>query len=523
MPRTAFSPLQRAAVCGDAPALRRLAPAGTWLTAWAHVLDSDFEAGRAAAEPLTDLAGRAAHLLAATMDNTAAPGALDALAGEGLSMTPGHLDPSERGEPWAQWGLCLLGEAAMSAGRLDLAESVALHTLAIGDRADAATVFTAQTLARALLFQGRLAEAGDALDLARAHPLYSDVGGLKLVVAGTSAYLAALADDRVTLDRSADEIDAETAVSASSYLTRGALVLSAYALAAGGRGERAATVLLAGAGGPRLSALQHLDRVYGYELLIAASLSVGDLRRARTWLRVAERTSGADPTGMAGAALQRSMARVAVAEGRHGDSAVVAARAAELAGGRAGHLDATRAHLLAAQALLQGGDSATAQLRLQEAGVQATLMGAVSLTLLARRDLRSIGLRFAGADQEPMSQREREVAELVISGLSNAEIARELNLSERTVHGHVRAVLRALGVPSRAGLARSLGASTRPDAPDLTDRQRQVAVLVRRGYTNDGIARELGVSVKTVEKHIGDAYRRLGVRSRAALAATVVD
>jgi hypothetical protein len=34
--------------------------------------------------------------------------------------------------------------------------------------------------------------------------------------------------------------------------------------------------------------------------------------------------------------------------------------------------------------------------------------------------------------------------------------------------------------------------------------------------------RELGVSVKTVEKHIGDAYQRLGVRSRAALGATIL-
>jgi DNA-binding NarL/FixJ family response regulator len=57
------------------------------------------------------------------------------------------------------------------------------------------------------------------------------------------------------------------------------------------------------------------------------------------------------------------------------------------------------------------------------------------------------------------------------------------------------------------------------DARRLTPRQRQVADLISRGYTNDGTARALKVSVKTVEKHLGDIYRRLGVDSRAALAA----
>jgi DNA-binding NarL/FixJ family response regulator len=53
----------------------------------------------------------------------------------------------------------------------------------------------------------------------------------------------------------------------------------------------------------------------------------------------------------------------------------------------------------------------------------------------------------------------------------------------------------------------------------LTPRQYQVAELVSRGYTNDGAARTLHVSIKTIEKHLGDVYRRLGIDSRAALAA----
>ena len=46
-----------------------------------------------------------------------------------------------------------------------------------------------------------------------------------------------------------------------------------------------------------------------------------------------------------------------------------------------------------------------------------------------------------------------------------------------------------------------------------------MAELAAAGYTTDGIARRLGISTKTVEKHLYLAYRRLGVTNRASLAA----
>lgn len=52
---------------------------------------------------------------------------------------------------------------------------------------------------------------------------------------------------------------------------------------------------------------------------------------------------------------------------------------------------------------------------------------------------------------------------------------------------------------------------------DLTQRERQVARLVVSGYSNKGIARELGLSHKTVEVHRGRVMTKVGASSTAHL------
>jgi len=59
------------------------------------------------------------------------------------------------------------------------------------------------------------------------------------------------------------------------------------------------------------------------------------------------------------------------------------------------------------------------------------------------------------------------------------------------------------------------------DRDALTAMERRVAELVSGGRSNRETAQELFVSVRTVESHLSSAYRKLGVRSRTALAAVL--
>ncbi len=54
----------------------------------------------------------------------------------------------------------------------------------------------------------------------------------------------------------------------------------------------------------------------------------------------------------------------------------------------------------------------------------------------------------------------------------------------------------------------------------LTDRQREIAELAATGMPDKAIARQLGITEGTVKQHMQGIFDRLGIRSRAMLAAT---
>ena len=57
----------------------------------------------------------------------------------------------------------------------------------------------------------------------------------------------------------------------------------------------------------------------------------------------------------------------------------------------------------------------------------------------------------------------------------------------------------------------------------LSEREREIALLVARGASNPEIAQQLFLSRKTIERHVSNVLRKVGARNRAELAARVAE
>ena len=114
-------------------------------------------------------------------------------------------------------------------------------------------------------------------------------------------------------------------------------------------------------------------------------------------------------------------------------------------------------------------EAALAQLGGDQAGQHQALEGFIALgadpaARAARHALTAAGVRgvargpYGHVKEDPLglTQRERQIAEMLAASLSNAQIAQRLQRSERTVAHHVSAVLAKLGVKTRSQVASRL-------------------------------------------------------------------
>ena len=83
------------------------------------------------------------------------------------------------------------------------------------------------------------------------------------------------------------------------------------------------------------------------------------------------------------------------------------------------------------------------------------------------------------------------------------------------------AALRAAELAAACGQARTPGLAPSQVAARLTRREREVAGLAAAGASSRQIAAQLVLSVRTVDNHLQNAYIKLGVTSRAGLAAAL--
>jgi DNA-binding NarL/FixJ family response regulator len=66
-------------------------------------------------------------------------------------------------------------------------------------------------------------------------------------------------------------------------------------------------------------------------------------------------------------------------------------------------------------------------------------------------------------------------------------------------------------------------AARRPDSVELSSREKQIVGMAILGISNEEVARRLDLSESTVKGYLSSAYAKLGVHSRAAAAARILD
>lgn len=121
-----------------------------------------------------------------------------------------------------------------------------------------------------------------------------------------------------------------------------------------------------------------------------------------------------------------------------------------------------------------------------------------------------------------LTQREREVADLIVEGNNVPATAVLLAISEKTVSAHLLNTYAKLGIRDRSELATALRRSNETRAGVtvnlLSQRHQQIVSLIAAGDTDTEIACSLGLTHNTIKRHIQTILRRTGAKNRVQLA-----
>jgi len=128
-------------------------------------------------------------------------------------------------------------------------------------------------------------------------------------------------------------------------------------------------------------------------------------------------------------------------------------------------VEAALSHMLAGRALAQSGQTGRAVTELERAAATFHACGARRYRDAADHELRRLGRpvhrrtqpgRADAIGLDALTNRERQIAELVVDRRTNSEIAETLFLSPKTVETHMRNIFRKLDVASRVDVARTV-------------------------------------------------------------------
>jgi DNA-binding CsgD family transcriptional regulator len=310
---------------------------------------------------------------------------------------------------------------------------------------------------------GRLAAAIEVLDAAvEIARVSGHAQGVAWNLAGRSVAAAAAGDAETALATAEEAVEAVRGMDRTFPSTWAGFALAGAAFQAG-QPERALEVLLDSAGGGELPLLPAPWKPGGFELMARSQLALG--RREEAERGGARARAVADALGLplAAAMADRAAAALALDAGDAAGAAELALASAERAGEVGAVVEAALARLLAGDALAAAGEKERAIEELQRAAGEFDRLGAVGHRDDAERRLGRLGRRphrrtrkgkSDGVGLEALTERELEVARLVVDRKTNSQIAQELFLSPKTVETHIRHLFQKLEVSSRVDVAR---------------------------------------------------------------------
>jgi ATP/maltotriose-dependent transcriptional regulator MalT len=318
-------------------------------------------------------------------------------------------------------------------------------------------------LPRIWYVRGKLAEAAELLDGAiEAGRLIGSPPALAGNFFNRSVVAVAVGDLDVALDTAEEAVELTRDLD-EGFVTAWAAVRLAGVLVEIDQPDAAIELLHRRAGGAELTLIPGSWRVYGLELLTRCWLALDRRSEAERTADLAAAVAAAVGLPVASAWANRAAAAVAL----HSDDAVRAVERALASADTAEHagapIESALSRTLAGRALARAGERAPAVAELQRAAATFDACGALRYRQHAERELGKLGRRphrrtrpgrTDGAGLGSLTERELQVARLVVDRKTNSEIAAELFLSQKTVETHLRNIFRKVDVSTRVELAR---------------------------------------------------------------------
>jgi DNA-binding NarL/FixJ family response regulator len=322
-----------------------------------------------------------------------------------------------------------------------------------------------QTVGAVWRQRGKLADAADLLDGGiEAARVLGNTHALVWGLSSRSSTALRSGDVELALALAAESVELSRDAGANFHSAEAAADLAAALLETGDPG-RAADLLIDSCGGEELTLIAGSPRGRYLEVLTRSRLALDRHAEARRAADCAEAWAAAVRLPMAAVWAQRAAAAVDLHTGdpaRAARRALVSAATGDDVGAP---VEAALSRVLAGRALAEAGEIERAVAELEHAARELEARGALRHRDEAERELRKLGQHIhrrsqPGTSDEAgiasLTERELQLARLVVDRKTNPEIAAELFLSKKTVETHLRNIFRKVGVSSRVELARAV-------------------------------------------------------------------